>query len=186
MVKSLIFKGSTRIFRPVEVDQLIAAIPKQEYKDKFESLLYTGARYAEMRWLYKHKKNFDKKVIKIPTSLFKPKALHAERYIRLNLHGQRAVNYFLRSSKNLPADYVSWRDNLRRWCEMAGIDPAGVSAKTTRKTWESWLVSKYPKQLEYIFLSQGHSGLTALKFYLMLPFDEEDLERMEYYTGGWI
>lgn len=186
MTKSLILKGNTRIFRPKEIDLLIQNIPKQEYKDKFETLLYTGARYAEMKWLYKHPKAFDGKTIKIPTNLFKPKAIHSERYIRLNLHGQRAVGYFLRGSKNLPADYVTWRSNLRRWCGMADIDPTGVGAKATRKTWESWLVSQYTKQLEYIFLSQGHSSLTALKFYLMLPFDEEDMSRMKYYTDGWI
>lgn len=185
-MKSNIFKGQTRILRPADIKKLTQAIPKQEYRDKFEALLFTGARYAEIRWLYKHPKSFDGKTIKIPTKLFKPKAIHSERYIRLNVHGQRAVSYFLRGSKNLPEHYSDWIRNLQRWANMADISPDGISTKTTRKTWESWLVSQYPKQLEYIFLSQGHSGLTALKFYLMLPFDEEDLAEMKYFTDGWI
>jgi len=185
-MKAQIFKGNTRLFRPNEIKVLVDAIPKTEYRDKFEALFFTGARYSEMRWLYKHKKAFDGKNIRIPTHQFKPKAVHSERYIRLNTNGRRAVEYFLRGNKNLPEHYSDWIRNLRRWCTMGNIDSKGVTTKSTRKTWESWLVSKYPKQLEYIFLSQGHSSLTALKFYLMLPYDEEDMKQMDYYTDGWI
>ena len=181
-----IFKGKTRILRPAELKALINAIPKTEYRDKFEALFFTGSRYVEMRWLYKHKKAFMKSSIRIPTVLFKPKAVHSERYIRLNTNGQRAVEYFLRGSKNLPEYYSDWNRNLQRWCEIAGLDPEGVTTKTTRKTWESYLVAKYPKQLEYIFLSQGHNSLTALKFYLMLPFNDQDLAEMDFFTMGWI
>jgi len=179
-----ILKGKTRILRPAEVREIINAISKPEYKDKFEALLYTGCRYTELRWLYKHQKHFKDSSIHIPK--FKPKSLYSERYIRLNPNGARAVQYFLRSDKNLPADYVTWIENLNRWAITAGIDPEGITTKTTRKTWESWLVTKYPNQLPYVFLSQGHTEMTALKFYLMIPFTEEDKKQMEYYTGGWI
>jgi len=181
---NLIIKNNTRIFRPGEIEKIIEAIPKQEYKVKFEALLFSGARYTEMQWLYKHPKFFDGNTIKMPKR--KPKQIYDERYIRLNSHGKRAVSYFLRSKKNLPSDYATWIENLHRWCDIAGVEKDGVSTKSTRKTWESWLVTMYPKQLEYIFLSQGHNTLTALKFYLMIPFTQEDINNIKYYTDGWI
>ena len=185
-MNDIILKGKkkpTRIFRPYEVTTLINAIPKIEYKTMFETLLYTGARYTELEKLQQHPQWFMNNSIKMYSS--KPKAIYEERYIRLNPQGQRAVSYFLRSKKKLP-HYVTWDENLKRWSKDAGMNTTGISIKSTRKTWESWLVTMYPKQLELIFLSQGHSGLTALKFYLMLPFTEQDIEQMKYYTDGWM
>jgi len=178
----IVLKNGTRILRPWEVRNLINAIPKNENKDKFEALLFTGCRYSELRWLYEHQKAFRGSTIQMIS--FKHRAKHPERFIRLNPQGQRAITYFLRSDKNLPV-YVGWQKNLKRWCELADIDPTGIGVKVTRKTWESWLVTMYPKQLEYIFLSQGHDAMTALKFYLMLPFTKEDVEDMKFYTEGW-
>jgi len=40
-----------------------------------------------------------------------------------------------------------------------------MSTKTTRKTWESWLVWYYPEKIASIFGSQGHNELTALRHY---------------------
>jgi hypothetical protein len=179
----IILKGKTRIFRPSEVRKLIDAIPKNEYKDKFESLLYSGARYSEMKWLYEYPRAFIGNSIKIPS--FKKKARHNERYIRLNHLGQRSINYFLRAKRNLPCHEV-WMENLHRWAKKAGLDTTCISIRSTRKTWESWLVTQYPQQLEYIFLSQGHTQMTALKFYLMIPFNDEDKRKMKFYTDGWM
>lgn len=178
-----ILKDKTRILRPVEFKKLVEAVPKAENKEKLETMLYTGARYSELKALYKNPRWFQNNTIKLPAV----KKLHMfnERYIRLNPQGQRAVTYFLRAKDNLPS-YQGWDENLKRWAINAGLDPQGISIKTTRKTWESWLVTKYPKQLEYIFLSQGHTGMTALKYYLMIPFTEQDEKDMEYYTSGWI
>jgi len=36
----------------------------------------------------------------------------------------------------------------------------GLSAKTFRKTWESWLLFSYPDKAMEIALSQGHTELT--------------------------
>ena len=179
----IILKVKTRIFRPFEVRKLIDAIPKNEYKDKFEALLYSGARYSELRWLYKHPKAFVGSSIKIPS--FKKKARHNERYIRLNHLGQRSINYFLRAKRNFPCHEV-WVENLLRWAKKAGLDTTGISIRPTRKTWESWLVTQYPQQLEYIFLSQGHTQMTALKFYLMIPFNDLDKREINFFTDGWM
>ena len=172
-----------RIFRPMEIRKIIDAIPKNEYKDKFETLFYSGARYEEIRRLHSHPSWFKGEYIVMPS--YKPKAKQSERYIKLNSNGQRAVTYFLRSKRNLPT-FVTWHENMKRWGEYAGIPTKGVCIKSLRKTWESWLVTMYPKQIEHIFLSQGHSGLVALKYYLMLPFTDQDKQDMRYYTDGWI
>jgi len=181
--KKIILKNGVRIFRPIEVQKLISSIPKIEYRDKFEALLFTGCRYSEMQWLYKHPDNFLGNSIFMPS--MKPQARHKERYIRLNHHGQRAVTYFLRSKRNLPA-YPGWDENLKRWCEYAGIPDDGVCCKSTRKTWESWLTTMYPRSFQNIFLSMGHTERISLEFYLMLPFDDEDRQLMKYYTEGWL
>jgi len=178
-----ILKQKTRILRPSEFRKIVDAIPKNDFKEKLEVLLYTGCRYNEIRELYRHPSRYSNGVIVIPST--KKKAIHNCRYVRLNKAGQRAVAYFLRSKTNLP-NYTAWVNNLKRWCEYAGVDPTGMNCKTTRKTWESWLVMKYQKQIELIFLSQGHSQMTALKFYLMVPFTEQDIKDMEYYTDGWV
>lgn len=178
-----ILKGGVRIFRPCEVKRLIDSIPKVEYKDKFEALLYTGARFNELKWLYTHKNAFDGEVIHMPS--LKPSSRYSERYIRLNANGKRAVSYFLRGKRNLPS-HPGWEANLRRWCVKAGIDPVGVSCKSTRKTWESWLVTMYPNNVYQIFLSQGHTDKVALEYYLMLPFSDDDKKEMRYYTDGWL
>ena len=176
-------KTKTRILRPKEFQALLEAVPKMEHQDLLEVLLYTGARYSEIQALYKHPQWFQGNAIHMPS--FKKKAVYSGRYIRLNKQGERAVKYFFKNKKS-PPHYVGFDNNLKRWAQYAKLDPNGLSIKTTRKTWESWLVTKYPQQLEYIFLSQGHSRMTALKYYLMLPFNNEDKEYMENYTSGWI
>lgn len=178
-----ILKNDVRIFRPCEVKAIIDAIPKMDHKDKFEALLYTGCRYTELQWLYKHREAFQGSNILMPST--KPEARHKERYIRLNNNGKRAVTYFLRSKKNLPA-HSGWDENLQRWCRKAGISIEGICCKSSRKTWESWLATVYPHNWQHIFLSQGHTDKVSMEYYLMLPFDDKDKEDMMFYTEGWI
>lgn len=178
-----ILKNNVRILRPWELKQLINAIPKNEYKEKFEALFFSGTRYSEIKRLYNNPSWFMGNTIHLKAH--KLKSVHLERYIRLNQQGQRAITYMLRSRKPYPNN-SSWNDDLKRWAKYAGLDIEGICTKTTRKTWESYLVTSYPKQLEYIFLSQGHSQMTALKFYLMLPFTEEEIKEIKFFTDGWI
>lgn len=178
-----ITKNGTRILRPDELKKLVNAIDKVEMRDKFEALLYTGARYTEIQRIYKNPEWFIDDSIHLQST--KKKAIQKERYIRLNPAGKRAVTYMLRSRKHYPTR-AGWNENLKRWARKAGIDEANISAKTTRKTWESYLVTSYPKQLEYIFLSQGHSQLTSLKFYLMIPFTDEEKKQITFYTDNWL
>jgi hypothetical protein len=173
---------AVRVFRPWEVRALVRAIPKNEYKDKFESLLYGGSRYAEIQWLYNNPKRFKGEHMQIKN--MKALSKEAYRWVRLNTQGQRAIENFLRCKTNLPS-YQSWGDDLKRWCIDAGIKPDSACAKSTRKTWESWLVLTYPQRLSEIFISQGHEEMTALRHYLTFPFTEQDRKDMLYYVVGW-
>jgi len=69
---------------------------------------------------------------------------------------------------------------------MGGLNPEGLGPKTTRKTWESWLVLCYPEKTPHIFLSQGHNEMTALKHYVNLPFIGSDKEQAMKFVEGWI
>jgi len=173
---------SVRVFRPWEIRSLVRAIPKNEYKDKFEALLYTATRYKELQWLYEHPNRFHGSSIHIKNT--KARVKDAYRYVHLNMQGQRAVENFLRSKTNLPT-YQSWGENLKRWCINANIKPDHACAKSTRKTFESWLVITYPHRTLEILASVGHEENTALKHYLMFPFSEQDKRDMLYYVEGW-
>jgi len=176
-------ESNVRILRPSEVRKLIDAIPKNINRERFEVLLFTGCRYTELVDAFGKKERIDGKFLKIKNT--KAKVKEKFRYVRLNNQGLRAVDYFMRHEKPLPS-YVTWNENLNRWSKKAHLDPKGISVKTTRKTWESWLVTMYPMQITQIFLSMGHESTTALKHYLQLPFTEQDKEDMKYYTDGWI
>lgn len=54
-------------------------------------------------------------------------------------------------------------EDLRRWTLRAKLDPIGLSPKTTKKTWESWLVTSYPHIAYDVFLSQGHTEMTSVR-----------------------
>ncbi|OGM01675.1 hypothetical protein A3K72_00640 [Candidatus Woesearchaeota archaeon RBG_13_36_6] len=176
-------ENNVRIFRPHEVTALIRNIPKKVNIERFEALLYTGSRFSEMREVHGKMGRIDGNFIR----LMNTKALVKEkfRYVRLNNPGLRAVEYYMRHSKPLPT-HQTWDENLKKWCKYAGLDATGVCAKSTRKTWESWLVTMYPKYITQIYLSIGHSSDTALKHYLQLPFTTTDVANMNFYTEGWI
>jgi len=177
--------SNCRILKPAEVTKMIRAIPKVAYVDMFEALLYSGCRYIEMQRVYKHPEWFRDKFIHLTKEgSRKKKATISERYIHLNQAGISAIRHFLDGDKNLPT-YKAWRDNLSRWAKLAEISPDMFSPKTTRKTWESWLVWYYPEKIATVFGSQGHNELTALRHYVNLPFTSEDKIDMKRYVEGW-
>jgi len=179
----LIIRSGVRILRPHELTKIVNAIPKMDHRIRFETLLYTGCRYSEIVWLHKHSNAFDGNTIKLVST--KPEAKEKERYIRLNLNGKRTVTLFLRDKKGLPSQSV-WDRNLKRWAKDANIDTTKICSKSTRKTWESWLVTMYPAMFTQIVLSQGHTKETSMEFYLGLPFNDQDKQDMKFYTEGWI
>ena len=181
-----LFANGVRVLRPNEVTQLINAIPKEDNKNKFEVMLYTGARYSEIKSFHDNPRWFNGVSIDMPNTKTLVKKRVKTRSIRLNPKGQRTVNQFLYQCKTGFPHNKNWYDDLKRWCGYADLDDEGIGVKTTRKTWESWLITKYENKSLHIFLSQGHSQTTALAHYLNLGFTLEDKNQMDQYVSGWI
>jgi len=188
MFQKPILVNDVRIFRPGEMGLFLTGISKAKYRIMFEALLYTGARYIEMQRLQRHHDWFDhtSNFIHLPSmAMRKKKQMQKERHIRLNKNGADKVALFLELGKKLPT-YITWRENLVRWASKVGMDTSGLSVKVSRKTWECWLVYYYPHDTEKIYLSQGHTQMTALHNYLSMPFSNADKEEMGEFVEGWI
>ena len=95
------------------------------------------------------------------------------------------VEYFTKIKTPVPT-YVSFNANMKCWGRHVGLEPEGLSVKTTRKTWGSWLMFYYPQQVASITLSQGHTALTSIQHYVNMPFTETDKLEMKNYVEGWI
>jgi hypothetical protein len=153
-------------------------------RNAFKALLFSGMRFVEARrwkaeWLQGG-------FIHIPRgAMRKKKCLQLERWVRLNPLGEAAVRDWSDMGAPLPSQQT-WGENLKRWAAKASLDPRSLCAKSTRKTWESWLVFCYPAQTAAIFGSQGHTATTALTHYVNMPFTEAERPEMMRFAGGWI
>lgn len=177
-------RNNVRIFRPYECKRFIEAIPKPEYKTMFQTLLYTGMRYIEVQRLYKKPEWFDGTFIYLPREADKKKKrTQRERTVILNPQGRMAVALFLRLKNNLPS-WQAWHENMRRWAVQANLSDKFLSAKTTRKTWESWMIYYYPDRIAEITVSQGHTTLTCIQHYLGIGFTIEDKMIMKEFVQG--
>ena len=168
-------KLETRILRPHEYRALLDGCPKTDLRTILKALLYTGVRYIELQRLQENPSWFDGDFVHLPSekALKKEKRTQRERWVRLNNQGKMVMEYFIGLKTKVPA-YQGWNVNLKRWAKRAGLDPKALSSKTTRKTWESWLMFYYPNQVMAIVLSQGHTQTTSLQHYLNMPFTESD------------
>jgi len=178
---------NVRVLRPWETKKLIDAIPNKSQRLKFEALLYSGMRYIETNRLLEKPQMFEPGNNRIHLDSYairKKKIKIKERYVILSPVAKRVIESYIETNKPLPT-YDVWRDNLKRWAKDAGIEPGRLGPKTTRKTWESWLVTYYPHFTNHIFLSQGHNALTALNHYVTLPFNETDKNQMKEFVYGW-
>jgi integrase len=147
-----------------------------------DGLLLTGMRYVEARRFQASPDWLEGKFIHTPT--LKAKAKQTERWIRLSNYGQQVIPLFLKGAK-LPGK-ATFNANLKRWARKAGLDHVGLSAKATRKTWESWLMFYYPERQINVVQSQGHNTLTSLDHYLNLPFENAEKATMQKWLEGWI
>jgi len=170
-----------RILRPVEFEQLLTGIKKEDFKLNIKIALLTGMRYTELKKFQQNPGGWDGNFIHIRER--KKKRVHRERWVRVNHLAANLIPLFFRSRK-LPAQQV-WDENLKRWAERARLDPAGMCSKTTRKTWESWLVTCFPHKMPHIVMSQGHTETTALQHYIRLPFTKKDEGEMLKWVQGW-
>lgn len=184
--KAPILRQKVRILRPKEFQAILNGVPKIEYRTLLQALLYTGMRYVEMKRFQKHPEWYDGDFIHLPKeAVLKEKRTQAERWVRLNNQGRMIIQYFIQSKTQLPS-YQSWNVNLKRWGRNAGLSSDGLSVKTTRKTWESWLMFCHPTHIAMITLSQGHTTLTSLQHYVNMPFTESDRIEIQNYIQGWM
>lgn len=179
-------RQNTRILRPWECQALISAIPKNEYQTMFKALLYSGMRYIEVQRFQDHPEWFDGVFIHLPIlAVKKKKRKQRERTVHLSAAGKEVMHAFTNIESPLPG-YTSWIEDLKRWAELANISPTELGPKTTRKTYESWLVTYFPNWTLQIAMSQGHTTDTAMRHYLNLGFIEADKLEMKDFVEGWI
>ena len=179
-----ISKKGVRILRPSEYETLRNAV-KPTLQPLLDGLLLTGMRYIEAERFQDDPSWLDSKFVHLPKgSSLKEKARFKERVIRLSSMGEVLIPQFLRGHR-LPTRQT-WDENLKRWATEAGLEPEGLCAKTTRKTWESWLIYYYPSHALHVVLSQGHTGAVSIEHYVSTPFMEEDRAGMKKWVEGWI
>ncbi len=177
---------NTRVLRPSEYKKLLIGCPKQELKTILQALLYTGMRYIELKRFQNDPSWYDgDQFIHLPRMADrKVMRTQQERFVRLNPTGKLVIEYFIDLKRTLPT-YQSWQENMETWAKRGGISPNRMFAKTTRKTWESWLMFYYPQRAMEIALSQGHTTVTSLKHYLGMPFNAVDRVEMAQFVEGW-
>jgi len=175
------------VLMPSEYQKLRESVKDSDRQTQLDFLLLTGIRYVEAQrfqqnpeWLTE-KKGF----IHIPEfAMRKKKRKQLDRWIRLNHLGFLTAQRFVKT-KPLPS-LPGWNDLMKNWGRKAGLEKKNLSAKTTRKTWESWLVFYFQESVMLIALSQGHTTVVSLKHYLNMPFTEEDKIGMRKWVEGWI
>ena len=174
-----ILKSGTRILRPPEYKE-IRNRAKTDKAFLMDCLLLTGLRYEEMLRVRQHPEWFDGNFIHLPQWAQK-KAMRKqkERWVKLSIMGRSILPRLWEITVPPRTTFDKW---LRYNFPMIG----GLSAKTFRKTLESWLLSRYPERSIEISLSQGHDQLTELRYYANLPFLEKDKQEMKEYIEGWI
>ena len=188
-----IYKKGIRILRPHEFDKIIELVQETEnrkrkyhYREIINALLYTGMRYIELQRFHEHPEWFDRrtKSIYLPSEASqKKKRTMNERYVYLSTQGIIYVENFINYVDDVPSRNT-FNDFISNLIEGTYYN-RGTSAKTFRKTWESWLVVSYPVAIPLIAMSQGHTLLTAMNHYLNIPFTKEDIEEIKIRTAGW-
>jgi hypothetical protein len=186
LFKQISNKQKTRIFRPVEI-QAIRKILKEEKRKQFDVLLVTGMRFIEFKRFYYHPEWIDNngRFIHLPIGAVKKKRTEFKsRSVRLSSLGAELVPRLFETNK-LTKSRGCWDSLLKRVAIKAELNPEGISVKSTRKTWESWLLAKYSKRALEIWSSQGHNDVVSYKHYMNTAFIESDLKDMEFWTAGY-
>ena len=188
-------RQKTRILRPFEYEQLLKGAEKgkkgSDNKTKLNTLLFTGLRYIEAVRFQKNPEWYkpDENSILLPSIDVGKRRSQSGRRIRLPLNSNDTIEGFFQA-KPLPGTWGGWTKNLHRWADKGGINPKGLSVKTTRRTWESWLIVSFRYRFQDVINSQGmryeaREDSNVFKDYLSLPFTEQDLIDMLTYVEGW-
>ena len=194
MASALTCNGS-RVLTPGEADSIRRVISKPSNRALFDLMLYTGLRLEEVRQLVEHPEIFDEERRLLVIKSGKAKASQRSRNVILSDKGVEAVRAFLQAPK-MPATSSAWQTNLIRWSKIAGISPLpdrsgeggnvyGITVRTSRKTWESWLITAYPNRAVEIAMSQGHTESIAIKHYLNCNFTKDEKSGILNEVHGW-
>jgi integrase len=175
-----------RILTPKEYEALKTVILKEAHKTILDILLITGMRYIEVLRLYEHKEWYNEKrnLIHLPESAQKKqKRRQLERTIHpLPSMFSCLLQDFWQASR--PPQETTWNKNLQRWAVAAGINPYGLSVKTTRKTLESWMITAGIIE-SAVCLRQGHDNLTSMRHYQGLVFSDDELRDIKKKLTAW-
>lgn len=185
-MQHLYINGDIRILVPSEYRNIRNAIPKDLHKTIFDVLLITGMRYIEVLRLYDNPDWYNEKrnLIHLPETAQKK---HKRKQLQRTIHPLPSMfNYIMKDFFNgrKPADESNWNRLLRKYAETAGINPYGISAKTTRKTIESWSIAAGILE-STVCLKQGHDSLTSMKHYQGLAFSDDELRDIKKQLSDW-
>jgi len=194
MTSALISNGS-RVLTPGEADLIRGVISKPSNRALFDLMLYTGLRLEEVRQLVEHPDIFDEERRCLLIRSRKVKATQRTRNVFLSDRGMDAVRAFLQAPK-MPSSSSAWQMNLIRWSKAAGLSSLsdrsgeggneyGITVRTSRKTWESWLVTACPNRAVEIAMSQGHTESVSIRHYLNCSFTKDEKADIQNEVRGW-
>jgi len=151
-------------------------------------------RLSEVKQLRDNPTIFDRERGTIAIRSGKDRATQTARNICLSDKGKQAVEAYLKNPI-VPGSPTAWQMNLIRWAERGRLaplpgheatgNPYGITVRTTRKTWESWLLAAFPDRLVHITLSQGHSETVSLRHYLNVSFTADERQDIKREVRGW-
>jgi len=186
--------NSSRVLTPGEADQIRSVIEKPSLRVIYDLMLYTGLRFVELEQLADNPGIFDQERRTITIKSGKSMASQKSRNVCLSDRGMLAVVEFLKNP-SVPSSSHLWQENLIRWSRRARLqhvpgqeesnNPTGITVRTTRKSWESWLLASYPEKIVNITLSQGHTETTALRHYFNISFTPVEREAIKEQVKGW-
>lgn len=181
-----LFVKNIRILSPFDVDKILDEIKDPHHKTIFNVLLWTGMRYVEMKRLYKNPEWYSKErnIITFTGSAQKKvKRKIPDRYIPVPPQLQGELPYFFRNKK--PPIIQGWSTDMKRWAYKADMGMEGMSAKTTRKTLETWMYACGLNTMD-ICARQGHDSVTSLRHYHMInAFTPAELTEIKRRLSGW-
>lgn len=202
-----IIKNGVRVLTPGEYRAIEAQIQKPSLRVLVRAMLFTGMRYQELIRLKKDPSLFDPDLrMTVRVKSGKSRACQRERYVRLTPEGVEAVRSFLEDERENYPSPAGIALNLMSWSKAAELEEVpdlsgeitiganagmerknvwGMSVKSFRKTWESWLTVTYPDQIDVITQSMGHEAVTAMKHYWGLPFTSDEKMEIRDMVKGW-
>jgi len=185
-VLHLYLNGEIRILTPSEYHRLREAVPKDVHKTVLDVLLITGMRYVEMIRLYENPVWYNEKrnIIHLPEEA---QMKHKRRQLKRTIHPLPSMFHYTMkeffSGRHPPVE-SNWNRGLRKWAESAGLAPYGISAKTTRKTIESWQIAAGVLE-STVCLRAGHDSLTSMRHYQGLAFSDDELRDIKKQLSDW-